>query len=186
MQAADSSAASILCVTDRVTIPDGTMLYATVRATLARGLQASSTSDGVLYDTSPPSLAFLGLGTRPGQHSSNIPAGSPVAVNFNCSDAHSSVSFIEVTVGPSYTDQSLVSARLNDTDKLNNGVVYTSLLAVTGSAYVGRVTCINKAGLSTVRYTPFAYADDTPPVVRSPFPGSAQLTVASFESRLSK
>ena len=156
-------------VVDRVVVRDGTTVFATVWGNSSTGMSVNSSSDGVLYDSSAPSLSFAGLGPRVGGHAVWLNSGLPVSVNWLCTDPHSNVSAVEVSLGSGpFAPASLVPATRVPGTALAAGVFEFPLVALTNfSTLVAQVTCTNSAGLRSTHLTAMSYTDVTPPRARN-------------------
>lgn len=155
-------------VIDKVTVKDGTTVYATVFCSNVLGLRVNASSDGVLYDSSAPLLTYVGIGAKSGVHSMSVTPGAKVAINWACADPHSNVSYVDVSLGTSQQDVSSIMApvRLSG-PQITSGVVLLDATAPQASSVVAKVTCVNGVGLSATQFSAMAWADNTPPVVRS-------------------
>jgi hypothetical protein len=155
-------------IVDRFALADGTRVWATVRGSVAGGASIAATTDGVLYDSTPPALSGVVIGSAAFQHEVALVPGAPVSVAWACADPHSDVVSVEVSVGSSAAaPDSLVRALvLNGTLARVGAAVVPGLAPPQGASLLARVVCTNGVGASTTSLSPLAYADGTPPEAR--------------------
>ena len=168
-------------VVDQFAVTDGTTVYSTVRATSPQGSVATASSDGVVCDSSAPNLSFVGIGTR--GHAVQLSPRWRIVVNWACSDLHSNISAVEVSLGSSAVDSSSLYGPVRLTSEghqsiIARGILPTRVVARTGSPVIARVACVNAAGLRSTRFSALSWSDDTAPVVRNVLPG-VSLSVSS-------
>ena len=167
-------------VVDSVKVPDGTTIYASVRVTSVYGAQAVVSSDGVLHDGSPPVLTHVGIADVIGAHSPSIVPGTNLTVNWNCSDPHSNVTSVDISIGTSVTNATnLMPPRRFTGLAAGTGVLVTPLVPSYGSILIASLTCSNGAGLQSTRLSSYSYVDNTPPLPRSLGADGAALAVGS-------
>ena len=167
--------------------PDGSVVFATfVARNFASGLNASSSSAGIIVDTTPPVLGIVSvitLNAVTGQAwALDVSAADAkgiayegagtVAVAFSCADPHTDISSAVLSVGSSPGASDVAGPlRLSGAAARGGGAPANLSIAVYDGAQLwATVVCSNGINVTTMRTSVPTLIDSSPPVAEE-FPG---------------